>query len=160
MSEHGYRRSVREFSGRGDRNRCQAQRRGAGAVRQRVSRHARRSLSWRAGLPQTRPSAPRSRVATDTAGAPLIVPPAHLCTDNGAMVAWAGAERLALVAANEFRLCRPAALAARAPDMGIASMSANIRVIGAGAWGTALAQAAVFAGHERDACRARPRGDR
>jgi N6-L-threonylcarbamoyladenine synthase len=25
----------------------------------------------------------------------LIVPPTHLCTDNAAMVAWAGAERLA-----------------------------------------------------------------
>ena len=30
------------------------------------------------------------------AGAELIVPPMKLCTDNGAMVAWAGAERLAL----------------------------------------------------------------
>lgn len=29
-------------------------------------------------------------------GARLVVPPAALCTDNGAMVAWAGAERLAL----------------------------------------------------------------
>jgi len=28
--------------------------------------------------------------------APLVVPPAELCTDNGAMIAWAGAERLAL----------------------------------------------------------------
>ncbi len=27
---------------------------------------------------------------------PLVIPPAELCTDNGAMVAWAGAERLAL----------------------------------------------------------------
>lgn len=35
------------------------------------------------------------RVA-DNAGAQLIVPPPALCTDNGAMVAWAGAERLAL----------------------------------------------------------------
>ena len=34
------------------------------------------------------------------AGATLIVPPIALCTDNGAMVAWAGAERFALNAAN------------------------------------------------------------
>jgi N6-L-threonylcarbamoyladenine synthase len=27
---------------------------------------------------------------------PLVIPPAELCTDNGAMVAWAGLERLAL----------------------------------------------------------------
>ena len=30
------------------------------------------------------------------AGTVLALPPASLCTDNGAMVAWAGAERLAL----------------------------------------------------------------
>jgi len=29
-------------------------------------------------------------------GTLLVVPPAELCTDNGAMIAWAGAERLAL----------------------------------------------------------------
>lgn len=34
------------------------------------------------------------------AGAELIVPPIALCTDNGAMVAWAGAERFALGARN------------------------------------------------------------
>jgi N6-L-threonylcarbamoyladenine synthase len=32
----------------------------------------------------------------DRAGARLVVPPARLCTDNGAMIAWAGAERQAL----------------------------------------------------------------
>jgi tRNA N6-adenosine threonylcarbamoyltransferase len=36
------------------------------------------------------------RRVTDEAGARLVVPPIPLCTDNGAMVAWAGAERLAL----------------------------------------------------------------
>jgi N6-L-threonylcarbamoyladenine synthase len=35
------------------------------------------------------------RTASDR-GFALVVPPLNLCTDNGAMVAWAGAERLAL----------------------------------------------------------------
>lgn len=35
------------------------------------------------------------RVLADYSGR-LIVPPGNLCTDNGAMIAWAGAERLAL----------------------------------------------------------------
>ena len=35
------------------------------------------------------------RVAFE-AGVKLVVPPGELCTDNGAMIAWAGAERLAL----------------------------------------------------------------
>jgi len=34
-------------------------------------------------------------IATE-AGTNLVLPPAELCTDNGAMIAWAGAERLAL----------------------------------------------------------------
>jgi N6-L-threonylcarbamoyladenine synthase len=36
------------------------------------------------------------REAVGIAGARLVIPPPALCTDNGAMVAWAGAERLAL----------------------------------------------------------------
>src|SRR5262249_45513422 len=35
------------------------------------------------------------QVATE-AGTVLVAPPPALCTDNGAMIAWAGAERLAL----------------------------------------------------------------
>ena len=34
--------------------------------------------------------------AANAAGARLVIPPPKLCTDNGAMIAWAGAERLAL----------------------------------------------------------------
>jgi N6-L-threonylcarbamoyladenine synthase len=40
------------------------------------------------------------RVAFE-AGTVLVVPPAALCTDNGAMIAWAGAERLALGLTDE-----------------------------------------------------------
>jgi N6-L-threonylcarbamoyladenine synthase len=36
-----------------------------------------------------------NRIAFET-GTAMVTPPAELCTDNGAMIAWAGAERLAL----------------------------------------------------------------
>jgi N6-L-threonylcarbamoyladenine synthase len=36
------------------------------------------------------------RAVAEESGATLVIPPPALCTDNGAMIAWAGAERLAL----------------------------------------------------------------
>ncbi len=38
--------------------------------------------------------------AAEATGAHLVIPPPALCTDNGAMIAWAGAERMALGATN------------------------------------------------------------
>jgi N6-L-threonylcarbamoyladenine synthase len=35
-----------------------------------------------------------ARIASE-AGTVLVAPPPELCTDNGAMIAWAGAERIA-----------------------------------------------------------------
>lgn len=80
------------------------------AVAEIVSVRASQALErFKAELPEARPllvvaggvAANRSIAAAlanvcETAGVTLIVPPIALCTDNGAMVAWAGAERFAL----------------------------------------------------------------
>ena len=49
----------------------------------------------RAGLPPTRPSVRRLAELASREGRGFSVPPAWLCTDNAAMIAWAGAERMA-----------------------------------------------------------------
>jgi N6-L-threonylcarbamoyladenine synthase len=48
------------------------------------------------GVAANREIATALRTVVGEMGAALVVPPIPLCTDNGAMVAWAGAERLAL----------------------------------------------------------------
>ncbi len=53
-----------------------------------------------------------SRVAME-AGTELVAPPPELCTDNGAMIAWAGAERLVLGLTDTLDARAPRALAAR-----------------------------------------------
>ena len=49
-----------------------------------------------AASPPTRRSARCCSGSPSRHGIKLVVPPGELCTDNGAMIAWAGAERLAL----------------------------------------------------------------
>ena len=90
----------------------------------------------------------------------LIIPPPALCTDNGAMIAWAGAERMALGLTDTMDAPPRARwlLDANADGTnglcqhqgGILAMPSDntVAVIGAGAWGTALAGVAARAGRD------------
>jgi len=64
--------------------------------RARVGGRAGRTLVVAGGVAANRALAARLGEIAAAAGFDLLVPPAGLCTDNGAMIAWAGAERLAL----------------------------------------------------------------
>ena len=59
------------------------------------------------------------RAVAARAGARLVVPPIPLCTDNGAMVAWAGAERLALGDTDGFDIAAKARWPLDSADMGL-----------------------------------------
>jgi tRNA N6-adenosine threonylcarbamoyltransferase len=59
------------------------------------------------------------RSAAADSGAQLVVPPIPLCTDNGVMVAWAGAERLALGDADGFEIAAKARWPLDSADMGL-----------------------------------------
>jgi N6-L-threonylcarbamoyladenine synthase len=58
------------------------------------------------------------RIAAE-AGARLVVPPIPLCTDNGAMIAWAGAERLALGETDSLAISAKARWPLDSADMGL-----------------------------------------
>ncbi len=60
------------------------------------------------------------REAADGAGARIVIPPPRLCSDNGAMVAWAGAERLALGRTHGFDFAARARWPLEDADMRIA----------------------------------------
>ena len=95
-------------------------------------------------------------------GTVLVAPPLELCTDNGAMIAWAGAERLALGLTDTLDVAPrarwpldevAAAQGARGAQRGVEAQlthdaSQRIAVLGGGAWGTALALTCARAGRD------------
>ena len=81
----------------------------------------------------------------------FVAPPLWLCTDNAAMIAWAGAQRFDAGLTDALDAPARAALAARSGRGKGARRGGEgmkIGVIGGGAWGTALAQ--VAAARRRD----------
>src|SRR3569623_2793765 len=59
------------------------------------------------------------RAVAEERDARLVVPPIPLCTDNGVMGAWAGAERLALNDTAEFAVSARPRWPLDSPDIGV-----------------------------------------
>ncbi|NGP16648.1 tRNA (adenosine(37)-N6)-threonylcarbamoyltransferase complex transferase subunit TsaD [Devosia chinhatensis] len=64
------------------------------------------------------------RAVVAETGARLVLPPIALCTDNGAMIAWAGAERLALGAHDKLEVAARPRWPLDTPDMKVNSDAA------------------------------------
>lgn len=76
------------------------------------------------GVAANRTIAAALQAAADRAGAQLIVPPIPLCTDNGAMIAWAGAERWALGVEDGLDFTARARWPLDTPDMAVPAHAA------------------------------------
>jgi N6-L-threonylcarbamoyladenine synthase len=67
----------------------------AGLAVMREGKHEPSALVVAGGVAVNRVIRDAMQEFSDEIGMPLVLPPPELCTDNGAMIAWAGAERLA-----------------------------------------------------------------
>ena len=115
-----------------------------------------RRWSWPAAWPPTGSMRATLEALCAERGFGFVAPPLALCTDNAAMIAWAGIERLRAGLARDGRHGFRAALALAAGQrfgagrrlrpQGSQGMK-RVSVLGGGAWGTALALTAMRAGH-------------
>jgi len=99
-----------------------AARAGAALERLKLSVDAPPVLVVAGGVAANQAIAASLREVASRAGAALVVPPIALCTDNGAMVAWAGAERLALGATDSLHFKAVPRWPLDAPDMPVGAL--------------------------------------
>ena len=114
----------------------------------------RRAWSSPAGSRPTPRFARRCKQLAEDQGRRFSVPPGWLCTDNAAMIGWAGAERFAAGLVDGLDVPARARWpldpeGEKVQGRGGEGMTIEkLAVIGGGAWGTALAQVAATGGRE------------